>query len=81
MISARKGYAAARDLLAEQLRSNESAHATRLDNLQAADESLEMATQLIIQQSAIADRVRMQLLEAQKKLLAPRKSTENTTSN
>ncbi len=69
VISARKGYAAARDLLAKQARSAEAAHATRLDNLNAADEALDMATQLIVQQWAITNRIRQELINVQRRLI------------
>jgi hypothetical protein len=68
VIAARKGYAAARDLLAEQGRSAEAAHATRLDNLAAADEALDMASQLILQQWALSEKVRQELINVQRRL-------------
>jgi hypothetical protein len=73
IISARKGYAVARDQVAEQLRQADSAHATRIDNLRAADEALEMATQLILQQTTLGNTVRQQMLDAQRKLAGPQK--------
>ncbi|MBS3734472.1 MAG: hypothetical protein KGY99_06045 [Phycisphaerae bacterium] len=62
VISARKGYAAARDALAEQARAAEQAHATRADNLAAADEALAMAQELIVRQWALRDRVQKTVL-------------------
>ncbi|MFW6132995.1 MAG: hypothetical protein ACOC8F_03800 [Planctomycetota bacterium] len=62
VISARKGYAAARDLLADQARTAERAHATRVDNLDAADEALRMAQELIVRQWAIRDRIKQTVL-------------------
>lgn len=70
VISARKGYAAARDVVGRQARDGDSAHATRVDNLQASDEALEMASQIILQQMALGQTIRQQLLEAQRKLAA-----------
>ncbi len=69
IISARKGYAAARDLISKQGRSAESAHLVRLDNLKAADEALEMASQLIVQQLSIKDRVKQHLINVQRSLI------------
>lgn len=68
VISARKGYAAARDAIADQMSSAESAHLIRQDNLQASDEALEMASQLIVQHSLFGQRVRQALLNAQQEL-------------
>ncbi len=68
VISARKGYAAARGLLAEDRRSAEAAHATRLDNLKAADEALDLAAQLIARQWAVSEQVRQQLIEVHRRL-------------
>lgn len=73
IISARKGYAASRDQVAEQLRQADSANATRLDNLRAADEALDMATQLILQQTNLGSSVIGQLMGAQQKLANPQK--------
>ena len=73
VISARKGYSAARSLVEQQVRQGESAHTTRADNLQASDEALEMASQLILQEMAVGNAVRQQLLDAQRKLATPQK--------
>lgn len=67
VISARKGYAAAGDLLAEQVRDIERARAVRLDNLAAADEALEMAADLILRQQAVGGRLREYVLKAQRR--------------
>lgn len=58
VISARRGYAAARDALAEQHRRVQAEHACHLDNLSAADEALGMASRLILQHYALAQRAR-----------------------
>ena len=58
VISARRGYAAARDALAQQRRRLEAEHACHLDNLSAADEALEMAGRLILQHYALAGQAR-----------------------
>ncbi len=69
VISARKGYTAARGLIAEQVRSAEAAHAKRLDNLKAADESLEMASELVIRQLNVTERIRQHLLSVQQAIV------------
>ena len=68
VISARKGYAAARNLLAEQIQKNHAAHATELDNLQAADEALQMASQLTVLQWNISERFKQQFLKLQERI-------------
>ena len=69
VISARKGYAAARDILAEEKRSAEAAHLVRLDNLRAADEAMEMASQLTIQQWSVTQSIKQHLISAQRRLI------------
>jgi len=69
IISARKGYVAARDLLSEQIRSAEAAHVAGQDNLKAADEALEMASQLTVQQWNIAERIKQHLIAVQRRLV------------
>ncbi len=69
VISARRGYAAARDLLAGQIRSAEKTHATRMDNLSAADEALELASQLILSQWAVREQIRRRLLAVRRSLI------------
>jgi hypothetical protein len=58
VISARRGYAAARDALAQQRRRLETENASHLDNLSAADEALAMAGRLILQHYALAGQAR-----------------------
>ncbi len=58
VVSARKGYAVARDALAEQRSRLEAGHRTHLDNLAAAGQALELAKTLILQQSALTGRAR-----------------------
>ena len=69
VISARKGYAAARDLIGEKIRLAEALHATRMDNVRAADEALEMASQLVVQQSNLGLRIKQQLIAIQRRLV------------
>lgn len=69
VISARKGYAVARDALADEMRAASAAHAVHQDNLWAADEALEMASQLIVQQWAVSDRIRQALINMQRKIV------------
>jgi len=61
VIGARKGYVAARDAVAQQARSAQAVHATRQDNLAAADEALQMARTLIIEQQGMSIRMRQYL--------------------
>ncbi len=58
VICARKGYAAALGMLAEQDRRAQAAHATRMDNLAAARECLEMARELLLRRAELTGRVR-----------------------
>jgi hypothetical protein len=67
VISARKGYAAGREALAEQRRRLEAAHATHLDNLAAASEALELAKRLIIQHSSLAARAHQFVMSLQRR--------------
>jgi hypothetical protein len=69
VISARKGYAAARDAMAREAQGADAAHAVRMDNLAAADEALQMAAQLVSLQWDLDARVRGQLLAAQRRLV------------
>lgn len=69
VISARKGYTAARNLIGEKIRLTEAVHATRLDNIRAADEALEMASQLVVQQSSLGRRIKQQLITIQRRLV------------
>jgi len=68
VISARRGYTTARDMLTGQVQATEASHTTRLDNLKAADEALDMASQLIVQQWAVTNRVRQELINIQRSL-------------
>jgi len=67
VIAARKGYVAARDAVAQQAVAAQAAHATRQDNLAAADEALRMALTLIIEQQGLSIRMRQYLMEQQRK--------------
>ncbi|MDY6913157.1 MAG: hypothetical protein SVT52_01680, partial [Planctomycetota bacterium] len=69
VISARKGYTAAHNLIGEKIRLTEAVHATRLDNIRAADEALEMASQLVVQQSSLGRRIKQQLITIQRRLV------------
>ena len=68
VISARKGYIAARDVLSNQIQQSQAATAVRIDNLHASDEALDMASQLIIQQQGLAIKLEQQLINMQRKL-------------
>ncbi len=69
VISARKGYSVAMAALMANVRNAEAVHAVRMDNIAAADESLEMATQLMLRWSALSADAQGQLLTAQDKLI------------
>ncbi len=62
VIEARKGYIAARDAMSRQIQASELAHRTNRDNLQAADESLETAAALILQQMRIHESIKNKVL-------------------
>ncbi len=61
VISARKGYAAARDALGEKARAVEAVHAANLDNLRTSDEALEMARRLILRRMRLTAPIRAKL--------------------
>lgn len=69
VISARKGYAAARDATGRELRGAEAANAARSDNIKAADEALDMASQLIVQQYSVSEQIKQQIINVQRSLL------------
>ena len=66
VISARKGYSAARDLIGAQIGSSNSAHQTALDNLDAAAEALDMACELIVSQQNLSQQLKRYVLETQR---------------
>ena len=66
VIAARKGYVAARDAVARQAVAAQAVHATRQDNLAAADEALQMARDLIVEQQGLNLRTRQYLMSLQK---------------
>ncbi len=68
VISARKGYSAARGAVAGQMQAAQAAHFTRQDNLRAADEALDMASQLIIERSLLGQRIRQAMANVKKEL-------------
>ena len=76
VISARKGYAAGRDALAEQRRRLEAAHATHQDNLVAAAEALGLAKDLIIQHSSLSARAKQLLTSLQRRFINDRRQDQ-----
>lgn len=68
IISARKGYSAARGAIADQMQSAQAVHLVRQDNLRAADEALDMAGELIIDHSLLGQRIRQAMANARKGL-------------
>lgn len=69
VISARKGYIAARDLTTKQIQLSKAAHVKRLDNLKTSAEALEMASNLIVQQWNVANRIKQHILEVQRRFI------------
>jgi hypothetical protein len=65
VISAQKGYSAARDLLDQNMRSTAAAHQTAIDNLDAADEAMEMASELIVANWNVSQRIKQYLMNVQ----------------
>ena len=72
VISARKGYAAARDAVSKQVRAEDALHAAQTDNLKTTDEALDMAGRLIVQQWAIGERIQQEFLNLQRRLISGR---------
>lgn len=69
VISARKGYTAARTIMAERMRASQAAWAVEIDNVNAADEALEMATQLTVLQWNVGERIKQQFFKLTKDFL------------
>ncbi len=69
VISARKGYIAARDLTTKQIQLSKAAHVKRLDNLKTSAEALKMASNLIVQQWNVANRIKQHILEVQRRFI------------
>jgi hypothetical protein len=67
IIFARKGYAAARDLLAEQIQKETETHAVEQDNIAAAVEALDMAEELTVLQWNVGERFKQQFLKLTQK--------------
>ncbi len=63
IISARKGYTAARETLAEQIRREQATHAVEQDNIAAALEALDMANELTVLQWNVGERFKQQFLK------------------
>ncbi|MCD4823578.1 MAG: hypothetical protein K8S55_03155 [Phycisphaerae bacterium] len=73
VISARKGYAAVRNILAQQAQAARDVHAVELDNLRAGDEALQMAAELTIAQWNIAERLKQEFRKLQNRIAADKK--------
>lgn len=69
VISARKGYAAARNALGQHRGRVETAHATHQDNLAAAGEALALAKILILEHSSLTARARSLLTALQRRFI------------
>ncbi len=57
VISSRKGYAAGRSIIQEQIRRELQDHALRRENLHAVDDALEMARRLLVRQQLLLGRM------------------------
>ena len=69
VVSARKGYIAAREMVGEQIVSARAAHNVRLDNLAACDRTLELAEQLMLRQTAATEAVKQHLMNIHRRLI------------
>jgi hypothetical protein len=67
VISARKGYAAAKKALTDKLVASQQTHATDLDNVQAGAEALDMARTLIVMQQNLSANIKGWLLSLQRR--------------
>jgi hypothetical protein len=67
VISARKGYAAAKKALTDKLVASQLTHATDLDNVQAGAEALDMARTLIVMQQNLSANIKGWLLSLQRR--------------
>jgi hypothetical protein len=67
VIDARRGYAVALRAMYDARRDADQAHATRLDNLQAGDDALQMAEELITRDMNLREPIRQRLLALQRR--------------
>lgn len=79
IISARKGYVAGRDIIAESIRTEQKAHDTDLDNITASREALGRAITLIVMQSNLSENTKGWVLSAQRALAKP--TTQKAVTN
>ncbi len=68
VISARKGYTAARGMLTGQIHSAEASHAQSLANLQAAEDALQMAAELTVRRWQVAEQIKQHVLQTHRSL-------------
>lgn len=66
VMSARKGYSAARGLIEDQHRLTRDTHRVRMDNLDAAAEALDLAGMLIVQQWSVSEQIKQTYLKLTK---------------
>jgi hypothetical protein len=69
IISARKGYAVARDATVQQMLVAEANYAIRQDNLLAADEAIDQAGRLMLKWSLLSDDIQRTLIQSQEELI------------
>jgi hypothetical protein len=63
VISARKGYAAARNILTGQMLANQAVNAIEMDNIDAAAEALDLAAKITVLQWNLGERIKQQFLK------------------
>ncbi len=68
VISARKGYTAARGMLTGQIQTTQASHAQSLANLQAAEDALQMAAELTVRRWQVAEQVKQHVLQTHRSL-------------
>ena len=68
VISARKGYIAARSILTGQIHTVETSHAQSLENLKAAGDALQMAAELTVRRWQVAEQAKQYVLQTHRSL-------------
>jgi len=81
IISARKGYTAARETLAEQIRNEQETHAVEQDNITAALDAMEMARELTVLQWNVGERFKQKFLKMSQYAEAAYETQQENTDN
>jgi len=71
VISARKGYSAAKSIVSAEIRSAEIAQSIRQDNLAAGVDALDLAKKLIIMQMNLSENMKGWLMSLESKVIKP----------